>query len=150
MTAPAAPSLPEFLSARADEIEALAKAAYPGGWYTAPGAKGWTDLAAEHTQPNGDWSDRFIAQLQVKANAEHIARHDPAAALADAAAIRRIVEWCSEREKIYVGTYADDAENPRPEHFVDGPLTHRDDAVVLRILAARWADHEDYDESWRL
>jgi len=71
---------------------------------------------------------------------------DPVRVLAECEAKRRIVEWCGEREMIYVGKFTDDPEHPRPDRFVSGPLSHPADAVVLRFLALPYADHPDYRE----
>jgi hypothetical protein len=66
--------------------------------------------------------------------------------LADVAAKRAILDWCSERERIYVGTVATDV--PRPEDFVDGQLKRPADAVVIRLLAEAYAGRPGWREEW--
>ena len=73
----------------------------------------------------------------------------PARVLAECEAKRQIVEWCGERERIYVGGLTFDPERPRPDHFVPGPLRRPTDAVVLRFLALPYASHPDYRDEWR-
>lgn len=141
-------TLPEFLLARYDETEAIARRAYQLSKFAdphPPGSKDWVDLVAvtsnQHT---------FIAQSQVTPAFDHAARHDPAAVLADIEAKRAIVAWCSEREQVWVGTLADDPEAARPEDFAPGRLAHMQDSVVLRFLVQPYADHPDFDPDWRL
>ena len=69
--------------------------------------------------------------------------------LAECEAKRRIVEWCGEREQVYVGTIADADREPTPDMFVPGALRNPADAVVLRFLALPYADHPDYRQEWR-
>jgi hypothetical protein len=79
-----------------------------------------------------DDTDRYVsgnAQNEVR---DHIARHDPARVLDDVAAKRRIV---------------DEAERYSPE------LEHGDNGewaleMVLRLLAAPFAQHPDFDPAW--
>lgn len=66
--------------------------------------------------------------------AGHIARHDPARVLAECEAKRRIIE----RQQLFAG--AVDAAD----------LSVLDElAGVLRLFALPYADHPDYDETWR-
>lgn len=69
--------------------------------------------------------------------------------LADIAAKRAIIEWCSERDQIWVGTAGDDPDAAKPNDFVPGSLTHRIDSVVLRFLASVYAEHPDYRADWK-
>jgi hypothetical protein len=66
--------------------------------------------------------------------------------LAEVTAKRAILDWCSERERIYVGTVATDV--PRPEDFVDGQLKRPADAVVIRLLAQPFAGRPGWREEW--
>jgi len=71
------------------------------------------------------------SSLNIKrADAEHIARHDPARVLAECSAKRRIVE---------LGVCTACATEAQP-------CDHRAD--TLRLLALPYADHEDYREEW--
>jgi len=72
---------------------------------------------------------------------------DPARVLAECETKRRIVAWCSERDRVYIGTLATDI--PREKDFVPGALVHQTDAIMLRFLALPYADHEHFQEEWR-
>jgi len=67
--------------------------------------------------------------------------------LAECEAKRRIVAWCSERDRVYIGTLATDI--PREKDFVPGALVHQTDAITLRFLALPYADHPDYRQEWK-
>jgi len=67
--------------------------------------------------------------------------------LAECEAKRRIVAWCSERDRVYIGTFATDI--PREKDFVPGPLVHQTDAIMLRFLAMPYADHSEFQEEWK-
>lgn len=67
--------------------------------------------------------------------------------LAECEAKRRIVEWCSERNRIWAGTLADDPTDPTKH--IPGDYVHKEDAPVLRLLALPYADHPDYRQEWR-
>lgn len=68
--------------------------------------------------------------------------------IADCKAKRMIVEWCSQRNQIYVGTLGGAPDAARSEDFVRGELIHVADSVVLRHLAEVYADHPDFRETW--
>jgi len=70
--------------------------------------------------------------------ATHIARHDPARVLAVVVAKRKLLEFAAD--------YASEAE----DHYGtgDGPVLPDTDNPVLRLLAAPYADHPDYDPAW--
>jgi hypothetical protein len=115
-------TLVDFLRARLDEDEAVARAATSGPWSAVEGSSGawWVEL------PNlGD-----VALDLHGENARHIARHDPARVLADVKAKRAIVGLgiC----------LACDVEGQ--------PCDHADE--TLRHLASVYADHPDYDATW--
>jgi len=116
-------TLTEFLLARIAEDEASARESYEAV-PPAFGAYGRLMLAA-------------IDYLIV----------DPDRVLAECEAKRRIVEWCSERDQVYIGTFATDI--PREKDFVPGALVHQTDAITLRFLALPYADHPDYREEWK-
>jgi hypothetical protein len=119
--------LAAFLAARLDEDEAAAKA----GAYL-PG-KDW-DAAVHGSGRERDgvlWDEdhaNVIAWFDDElAAAQHAARHDPARVLREVEAKRKILaSECA----------------PYPRHAP--PMT-----VTLRLLAAVYADHPDYDEIWR-
>lgn len=117
-------TLTDFLAARLDEDEAGAKAAQKG----ALGIVG--ELAA---QAGPCVSDAGYA---------HIARHDPARALREVEAGRVIL-----------------AAHDVAEHYCPLPVVpgrhgqlwtpEEGPCWTLRLLAAAWNDHPDYDEAWK-
>lgn len=79
------------------------------------------------------------------ADAEHIARHDPARVLAEVEAKRRIVERYAETEK-------------RADSCIRNGLSSEPDDEVAERLALEWccrmlalphAEHEDYQPEWK-
>jgi len=144
----------EFLTARLDEREALARAAARGeedpGWQASIlGTDG--EVKTWRGEPVAVYSDADdVATYPLDADvALFISYNDPAHVLADIAAKRAIVAWCGERDQIYIGTMADNPELPKPSDFAPGHLRDPADAMVLRHLAAVDADHPDYDPEWR-
>lgn len=125
----------DFIRARLDEDEAAARAATPGAWKIRPRLEGVCIDAGEYDQviaPGvvscGSYCYGGTSSVDISdADAEHIARYDPARVLADVAAKREIVAW--------VGDY--DAD---PDGSAWGILGH---------LAALYADHPDYQQEWR-
>ncbi|AMM12338.1 DUF6221 family protein [Streptomyces albidoflavus] len=112
-----------FLRARLDEDEAVARAATAGPWVeSGVGDHGWgVSFSAPGSGVEADDSS------QGRADAAHIARHDPARVLAEVEAKRQIVEryaWLC-------------------EHGDTGG------AWVLPLLALPYADHPDYRDAWR-
>jgi len=147
-------TLIEFLTARLAEDEQAARAAKPGPWRwdtsegafhgepDPPGAPKWghrgpdlvTDAEVDDRQvisSTGYDADSVIVE---RADAEHIARHDPARVLADVEAKRRIVEHM--QYEIDPGLVLD----------VDQPLPHH---IVLRLLALPYASDPEYRAEWR-
>jgi len=69
-----------------------------------------------------------ISESDTHLTAEHIARHDPARVLADVQAKRAML----------------------PHLVVEGhPLGYCDRCMCLRLLASVWADHAEFDPSWK-
>jgi hypothetical protein len=143
--------LVEFLRARLDEDEAVARAASqgPANWHTGLGNDDWTrDRMLFDRDGNPMWDNEGSQGLSMPEGvAPHVARHDPARVLADVAAKRAIVD-----EHALL--------DPPPEPDDDWPLVcrrcedrRRHDAMrwpcpTLRRLAAVYADHPDYDQGW--
>ncbi len=75
-----------------------------------------------------------------------IAANDPASVLARIAADRKILAWCTERDRIYVGTLASDPSDPA--NYVPGSLAHPTDSVALRLLASAYADRPGFNPRW--
>lgn len=119
--------LVEFLWARLDEDEALAREAPPGPWQIGN--------AVDPTQPcnvNTFPSARLVADGLNWLAAEHIARHNPARVLA---------EITVKRELIRTWAALSDAEI---DGFALGAASK-----ALQLHAAVYADHPDYREEWR-
>jgi hypothetical protein len=123
-------TIPDFLRARIAEDEATAKAA-AAGEALLPSLR---SVKASAWVPDGEIT--------------HIARWDPARVLAECEARRRIVEWCGERDRVFVGAHFG-GDAMRESDFLPGALKRPADSVVLRALAAVYADHPDYDQAWR-
>jgi hypothetical protein len=158
-------SLVEFLTARLDEDEAVARAATDGPWL----AKGASVDGARH-QPvvMGGWdSAGSLQDAATYSDAAHIARHDPARALREVDAKREIVKW-HESWPVLVETEPtfdpDAGGDDMGSHVMRMSrqvawLTQREyvkrfgseppTAPILRHLAAIYADHPDYRDGWR-
>jgi hypothetical protein len=134
----------EFLRARLEEDEQVARAAGDGEWAT--------ECDCEGSCADLPWCRRVeSADLKIydegghdSSQAQHIARHDPARVLREVEAKRQIIDL------------ADDATSL--DLMVDGErrIGTRDTAaepfvgdVILRQLASAWSDHPDYREGWR-
>lgn len=123
----------EFLTARLDEDEQAANfivnaPGIPAPWWS------WETLRPRYFN---------------RADAEHIARHDPARVLREVAAKRAIL---AEHK------HAPATERSTDDFGCEICAYDRGDCVLygwgwcktVRLLAAPYADHPDYDESWRL
>ncbi|MFD0405600.1 DUF6221 family protein [Kitasatospora sp. NPDC127116] len=149
----------QFLRARLDEDERLAQAATPGPWrhdatkhWHQPGTcqfeeavfAGAPGSAAICVAGTGDSDDP-----QSMADADHIARHDPARVLAEVDAKRQLLgpggPFCtSECDR-------PDNQPMDPDTGWTTPLEHHFDCGIHRaaeILAAPYADHPDYRPVW--
>lgn len=150
--------LVEFLRSRLDEDETAASAANvkqgDPDWWVSP----VLITAGEHYTVRSCRDSRPIARVQRldgdegepagildgAAVAEHIARHDPARVLAEVEAYRRIVEL-HQRDPDWSGWSGDWCRTcgTASEYPTDWPCE------TLRLLALPYAEHPDYDESWR-
>lgn len=136
-------TITEFLLARIAEDEAVALAATPGHWYA---DEVYATITAEPFRSAREAYDRDRPDIDCWVipesmdsgvgdhNLAHIARHDPARMLAECEAKRRTV-------KRFVDT---SYFEPKPSNAYDLALLD-----VMHDLAAVYADHPDYDESWR-
>lgn len=120
------PDLKDFLLARIDEDERAAHYALTRGPVDDSG-HGW----------GGWWWGHY----------SHYHRHDPKRILARCKADRRIVEWCGEREMIWLGHLGQSPET-HPEQVVPGEFRNPADAMVLRFMAEPYADHPDFQAEW--
>lgn len=140
--------LVEFLTARLDEDERIARAATE----RAP----WSHNADDYWMITGTDGDVVVYDESAPTDAEaaHIARHDPARVLADVAAKRAIL---TEHLPDMAREYRDGAWRDRPQCGACVTWRGEGEAVpapapclTLRRLAVSYADHPDFDESWRV
>jgi len=118
-------TLTEFLNARLDEDEAVARDAYYDGqrWST-----------EEEAVVSMDQDLDPVLFMDRKRDATHAARWSPARVLAEVEAKRRLVE----RHEFALSARVD--ARPGVAEVLSG---------VVRLLALPYADHPDYDEAWR-
>lgn len=145
------PTLAEFLLARLDETEQVAKASIALHAEAGVDESAWEvdELGPDDREPyevviyperGGSVTVARTWRTEYgRTDAEHIALHDPARVLADVAAHRRIVELC--RDKM------------RPPEQREGlDLTwdaeHDLGLATLRLLALPYAAHEGYRSEW--
>lgn len=120
--------LVDFLRARLDEDEALAREAPEGPWHIGN--------AVDPTQPCGVYTfpgARLVADGLNWLVAEHIARQHPARVLAEVEAKREVVRL-AERAHDY------------HETFVNGFAAALEGA--LRLFARAYRAHPDFDPAW--
>jgi hypothetical protein len=129
--------LADFLIRRYDEEEAAARAAeHPDGPQTLQWRRGGKrvlhfDNGCREEYESvyaGDWARILVARDSIKGGplAEHIARHDPAAVLANLASKRRLVAYA-------VANMPRDDLNPRGSHGID----------LLMMLAIPYVEHPE-------
>ncbi|GGP96047.1 hypothetical protein BKA00_003931 [Actinomadura coerulea] len=126
--------LVEFLRARLDRDEQTARACSGAPWKAAPSGTVSTDTG----DPGAD-GPAYVATAENGAYAEHIARHDPARALAEVSAKRQVVDDY-EKQAWILGQ-----GHRTPE--LDAAQAVRE--TVLRLLALTYAHHPAYREEWR-
>ena len=139
--------LRDFIAARLEEDEAAARAATPGPWH-------WShdvgDMCNDPECPYGQlWgrSGDYDAQIWDvhgfdvkegdKADADHIARHDPARVLREVKAKRAIL-----------AAHADNARTD-PHDCIRRAWYERESFCwVIQQMAAAYNDHSDYQPGW--
>lgn len=136
-------TLIEFLLARIAEDEAAACQATAGTWTYADGGDVW---AGDQPVTLCGFDSAGSLQESIEPwNAEHIVRHDPARVLAECAAKRRIVN-------AYQLAEADlERSSGYPRRGGKAALSAACSAFryAAMALAVPYADHPDYDETWR-
>ncbi|MFD4658014.1 DUF6221 family protein [Kitasatospora sp. NPDC058444] len=146
-------ALAEFLSARIADDETIARDA--GGrswewrhrgtgelWHPEPGA--YLAGGGEYLGIGGNRHGGATlcgVTMTPHTDAVHIAHHDPARALADVAAKRRIID----RYTSAVADAAEDADGYFDENRAEDARHLR---PVLRLLALPYRDHPDYQPEW--
>lgn len=97
---------------------------------------------------NGEWAAKDIAIYGADLSPEvraHMARHDPARALAEVAAKREILSLHRRMTKRSTGSGGGTLEDcSLCNHF---PAQYP--CLTLRLLALPYASHSDYSEAWR-
>lgn len=131
-------TLVEFYLARLDEIERVAQAASPGPWSL--DADGTEVLATDGVTVAEGFA---LSGPQLRATVAHIALNDPAYALAEIAAKRRIVALHAVRD----GTGGDWDTDPPAMCAECNHELHP--CQTLRLLAAPFAAQPGYDPAWR-
>ncbi|MDP9949133.1 MULTISPECIES: DUF6221 family protein [Streptomyces] len=121
--------LAQFLRDRLDEDEQAARAAHAPNWST----DGRTGL---HYGVEDGW----MTDALTTADADHIARHDPARVLREVEAKRRLLT-----------DYEENAADLDAQHAPDMDYVGRADGLetALQHLATAYADHPDYRDAWR-
>ncbi|MGW4703253.1 DUF6221 family protein [Streptomyces sp. NPDC004285] len=114
-----------FLRARLDDDAELALAASPGPWH--PDEEHDEVLAVDDVTVAEGFA---LSGRQLRATVDHIARHDPARVLAEVDAKRRRLDQIA--EAIAAGHDSYDLA-----------------AVLLPLEALPYADHPDYQDTWR-
>jgi hypothetical protein len=146
MTTTSTLTVTDFVLARIAEDEAAASVASPAPWH----AQGAAEVMLPTPWKLRPWRRNALAECnnlsldENRANAAHIARHDPARVLAQCAAMRKVVEdhrpfrlaqtvcqTCEEKPRI--GYEAGSDGWPCP---------------TIRALASIWSDHPQFDPAW--
>ena len=128
----------EFLLARIAEDEALAEAAIDDHPH-------WLAMGHDLYQYEGGVASGYLAvDRRVPQGVEHIANWDPARVLAECQAKRAIIEHAEEATGLDISVDNDRAIGPRD---LDADPYVGD--LILRHLAAVYADHPDYREEWK-
>ncbi|MGV9888413.1 DUF6221 family protein [Streptomyces sp. NPDC003395] len=130
--------LVQFLRDRLDEDERVARAAAQ-----AERTNTWSALPDSYGGVLDGTGRRSLAVgyggVMEPEIAAHIARHDPARALAEVDAKRRLLEKAADAERYSRTTWANAGS-------VGAASAYR---ATLRLLALPYVDHPDYREDWR-
>jgi hypothetical protein len=133
----------EFLLARFDEDEKLANDAGAGAWQTADNGLG------QQLRIVGDNFEIYDEAGHNEAQAEHIARHNPARILREVEAKRAIL---AEHRQVSgfegTGDFATGCETCHGDP-TSGETEGRGLCGTIHALAAAYTDHADYDASLR-
>ncbi len=136
-------NIAEFLAARFDEDEATGKHLLEWTQHPLPGRPPDTFAACITDPIIGPFNGRTPhTNIQTGRNIVHIA--NPARVLAEVTAKRRILA-----EVVPAVESEEAAVRSEFDIGVDGIDWHEASTLLLRLLAAPYASHPDYDESWR-
>jgi hypothetical protein len=143
-----------FWRDRLDEAEAAARAATPGNWQAGPeddhSAAGFYAIEIVVLEDPG----AAVAELLggpyegdcTRADAAHIARHDPASVLRDIAADRAILDMLEEQPGRDLPDGISDGRDPDEQEADEAARQTLEQ--VARIRAARFASHPAYRQEW--
>lgn len=139
-----------FLRARLDEDEQAALS-WPEGsrqWQTVGGRKlsyrndsSEMVTAIDVSNASSLWNEQIYVKYDLDDAPEHIARHDPARVLAEVDAKRGLIELHEAADH----EYADEPVCLSCDQ--GGPLPYP--CPTLRLLALPFAEHPDYQDTWR-
>jgi len=135
-----------FLRARLDEDADLALTASPGPWR--PDEEHDEVLAVDDIVVAEGFA---LSGRQLRATVDHIARHDPARALAEIDAKRRILAL-HEPVILRAGGGAEHFNTTRVCRSCEPPKQFPEAAYpcdTIRLLALPYADHPEYQDAWR-
>jgi len=135
--------LVEFLGARLDEDEQIAREAPPGPWHIG-NAVDPTKPCHVHTFPGV----RLVADGLNWLVAEHIARHDPARVLAEVSAKRQQIDEHQPARPQYMPRQTRGCLTCTTAQAWDD-LADEANCRTLRLLALPYASHPEYREGWR-
>jgi hypothetical protein len=127
--------LVDFLRARLDDDEKLARAASPGPWHVDEDSD--EILAVDGIVVAEGFA---LSGRQLRATIQHIARHDPARVLAEVDAKRRIAKV---HERLPDAEFCVTCDAP------SGIPGEPSGCATLRLLALPYANHPDYRDEWR-
>lgn len=135
--------LPEYLLARYDEREALARAAKGGRW---DGGYQYAGVSEDDYQQFVLSTDEYrtVAVFETAPDDEdlaHIVANQPEAVLADLARKRAIVALWPDNDGVELFSYRGDLDEGNGEKMMHWR--------VLLALAQEFADRPDFDERWR-
>lgn len=145
-------TLIEFLNARLDDDERVARAAADAAEHQKWDAFGYEDIAsvgAEHPDhPDGEeWyllGGNLFRQSGDRSLVEHVARHDPARVLRETAAKRAFLRAHP------FESYADEPAEGFCGECQRGGAAGVWPCPTMRHLATIYSDHPDYQQEWKV
>lgn len=139
-----------FIEARLAEDEGATKAATQGAWEVLE-LDGELSIRADQSAAQRPRTEfRHVSEdVYDRADADHIARWDPARVLAETAAKRKRLQLCIDAK----AKLDDVLKNPGrygPTDEGNALGRHAGFYVSVRLDAMAYADHPDYDPAWRI
>jgi hypothetical protein len=144
-------SLRDFIAARLDEDFDVATAAGSGRWVHEGHGRVGDDSADDYN----DYVIVYDEGAPTEAQADHIARHDPARVLREVAAKRRVLaRHCTPEADDYRAKYGGELGCVGCGDWESGSadivwnVEYIENCPELRDLAAPFSDHPDFDPNW--